>query len=105
MSSAPVPLEVLSTSTMTEQQAAKGRGNGSASNAPAAASKSNYKGFVAGVFSGIAKLSGESVRHVASLNFWINVRVVVSANSLDLLVGHPYVIRVPPLACRTLDQV
>lgn len=34
-------------------------GKGSGSNAPVAANKSNYKGFVAGVFSGIAKLSGE----------------------------------------------
>lgn len=64
MLSTPAPLEALHTSTMTEQQAAKGTGTGtgtgSASHAPAAASKSNYKGFVAGVFSGIAKLSGES---------------------------------------------
>ena len=60
MSSAPAPLEALPTSTLIEQQAAKGTETGSASHAPAAANKSNYKGFVAGVFSGIAKLSGES---------------------------------------------
>ena len=70
MSSAPAPLEVLPTSTMTEQQAAKGTGTGSSANhAPAAASKSNYKGFVAGVFSGIAKLSGESEIAPGSLSF------------------------------------
>jgi hypothetical protein len=45
---------------MTEKkQVVMERGKGSGSNAPVAASKSNYKGFVAGVFSGIAKLSGE----------------------------------------------
>ncbi|CEJ56561.1 Putative Alpha-1,6 mannosyltransferase subunit [Penicillium brasilianum] len=58
MSSAQAPLEVLPTSTMTEKQVVRGAGTEkSGSNAPAAASKSNYKGFVAGVFSGIAKLS------------------------------------------------
>lgn len=39
------------------------KGAGSGSNAPAAPPKptsKNYKGFVAGVFSGIAKLSGKS---------------------------------------------
>lgn len=30
--------------------------------APTAASKKDYKGFVAGVFSGIAKLSGKSMK-------------------------------------------
>jgi len=30
--------------------------------APSAASKKDYKGFVAGVFSGIAKLSGKSMK-------------------------------------------
>jgi hypothetical protein len=58
MSSVQAPLEVLPTSTMTEKQVVKETGKGSGSTAPVAASKSNYKGFVAGVFSGIAKLSG-----------------------------------------------
>ncbi|KAF3386894.1 Mitochondrial substrate carrier family protein L [Penicillium rolfsii] len=58
MSSAQAPLKVLPTSTMTEKkQVVQENGKGSGSVVPAAASKSNYKGFVAGVFSGIAKLS------------------------------------------------
>lgn len=60
-------MEVLSTSTMAEKQVVKETGKGSGGNAPAAASKSNYKGFVAGVFSGIAKLSGEFCRRVPFL--------------------------------------
>ena len=53
-------MEVLPTSTMAEKQVVTGAAQEkSGSNAPTAASKSNYKGFVAGVFSGIAKLSGE----------------------------------------------
>ena len=49
MSSTPAPLPV---SEMTSQQKAEN------ALAQSGTSKSNYKGFVAGVFSGIAKLSG-----------------------------------------------
>lgn len=52
MSSAPAPLPV-SASDMTGQQKAEH------ALAQSGTSKSNYKGFVAGVFSGIAKLSGK----------------------------------------------
>lgn len=82
MSSAQAPLEVLPTSTMTEKQVVKGAGTEkSGSNAPAAASKSNYKGFVAGVFSGIAKLSGEF--------FWVILasRVLIDSRGLGVLVS------------------
>jgi hypothetical protein len=83
MSSAQAPLEGLPASTMTEKQVAKGveksngSGSGSTATAPVAASKSNYKGFVAGVFSGIAKLSGEFLQ-----SFW-DQRLVL----LPVLIG------------------
>lgn len=51
MSSAPAPIPV-SASDMTGQQKAEN------TLAQSGTSTSNYKGFVAGVFSGIAKLSG-----------------------------------------------
>lgn len=51
MSSAPAPLAV-SASDMTGQQKAEH------ALAQSGTSGSNYKGFVAGIFSGIAKLSG-----------------------------------------------
>lgn len=92
-------MEVLSTSTMAEKQVVKETVKGSGSNAPAAASKSNYKGFVAGVFSGIAKLSGEFCRCVPFLKvLGSTVGVLVSVLIvLNILVGHPYVIRGPSL--------
>jgi solute carrier family 25 carnitine/acylcarnitine transporter 20/29 len=52
MTSAQAPLPVDMTK-QTEQQIAEN------ALAQSGTSKSNYKGFVAGVFSGIAKLSGE----------------------------------------------
>lgn len=52
MSISPTPVISQPQSLETET------GNGSAA-PPAATSKKNYKGFVAGVFSGIAKLSGK----------------------------------------------
>lgn len=61
MSSAQAPVSVTPGPVVAPQQSLeKGAGNGS--NAPAAPPKpvsKNYKGFVAGVFSGIAKLSGK----------------------------------------------
>jgi hypothetical protein len=85
MSSAQAPLEVLPTSTMTEKQVVKGAGTEkSGSNAPAAASKSNYKGFVAGVFSGIAKLSGEFLV-ILAFKVLIDSRVLVSLSVLVLM--------------------
>lgn len=60
MSSAPAPVSVSPTSDMAEQNGLK-KGAGREERAPVSApvAKQNYKGFVAGVFSGIAKLSGK----------------------------------------------
>lgn len=68
MSSTQPPLATATTSGMAGQPnsilaATGGDSNNSNGNtvAPKAQSKENYKGFVAGVFSGIAKLSGMSL--------------------------------------------
>lgn len=44
---------------MAERNGVKGVGSGERAPVSAPVAKQNYKGFVAGVFSGIAKLSGE----------------------------------------------
>ena len=63
--SAQAPVSISPTPVMSQPQSLE-KGNGSGSSAPAAppaaTSKKNYKGFVAGVFSGIAKLSGELIK-------------------------------------------
>ena len=50
------------------------------------AAHKNYKGFVAGVFSGISKLTGKSINRK-----WYNL-----TNTLS--VGHPYALSVPKLS-------
>lgn len=77
MTSAPAPLEMMPAPAMTQSEGIKtantsetshgdGGVSGGGNQAPmtpasTTSTKSNYKGFVAGVFSGIAKLSGELI--------------------------------------------
>lgn len=87
MSSTQAPVSISPTPVISQPQSlGKGSESGSAA-PPAATSKKNYKGFVAGVFSGIAKLSGK-LGYDASV-FTIG-NGLISANLLNL-VGHPYV--------------
>ncbi|KAE8411604.1 alpha-1,6 mannosyltransferase subunit [Aspergillus pseudocaelatus] len=61
MSTAPTPLETSPTPSIPEHQTSKKMGGSAAGGGnapPITSSKRDYKGFVAGVFSGIAKLSG-----------------------------------------------
>jgi hypothetical protein len=67
MSSAPVPVPVSHTPDPAEQNTLKKGGSGERGPVSAPVAKQNYKGFVAGVFSGIAKLSGESVPNLIGL--------------------------------------
>lgn len=65
MSSTRPPLATATTSGMASQPNSAATGNDNSNNngntaIRKAQSKGNYKGFVAGVFSGIAKLSGMS---------------------------------------------
>lgn len=64
MSSAQPPVTVSPAPLMTQPQSLE-KESGSGPNPPAAppaSASKNYKGFVAGVFSGIAKLSGEFIQ-------------------------------------------
>ncbi|KAL4894393.1 alpha-1,6 mannosyltransferase subunit [Aspergillus ambiguus] len=58
MSSASTPVTTSTTSELPVQQSTMGKAGSGGGNAPSTSSKHDYKGFVAGVFSGIAKLSG-----------------------------------------------
>jgi hypothetical protein len=93
MSSAQAPVSVSTPvpTDMADQKPVQiAAGGGSSASAPAA--KKDYHGFVAGVFSGIAKLSGMSLL----------VLCLVFERSLTLClrsVGHPYV---APFRCHTL---
>lgn len=66
--------------------------------APVATNKKDYKGFVAGVFSGITKLSGklilEPILRRSDLEpiTLSQLFFLLSANKLLPLVGHPYVL-------------
>ncbi|KAJ6131628.1 hypothetical protein N7523_001334 [Penicillium sp. IBT 18751x] len=57
MSSAPLPVPIPGSVDMAERNSVKGVGSGERAPVSAPVAKQNYKGFVAGVFSGIAKLS------------------------------------------------
>lgn len=63
---------------------------------PTSESKKNYKGFVAGVFSGIAKLSGMSPPHCVFISCVVFGVFFALGGWLILicggLVGHPYVL-------------
>ena len=60
-------------------------------------SKSNYKGFVAGVFSGVAKLSGMLISYVAA-----GPKLIAD---LGNIVGHPYVRSLPSSLALLTGQI
>lgn len=90
MSSAQAPLAVSAPDAMGQQKA-------ESTLAQSGTSKSNYKGFVAGVFSGIAKLSGKSCFHslclvsglklTLFLSSWTSVRMIVSLRRIESYVN------------------
>lgn len=86
MSPAQAPLAVSAPDVM-------GQKNAESALAQSGTSKSNYKGFVAGVFSGIAKLSGKLCFYVLCLGSglklilffysWTSVRIIVSLRRIE----------------------
>lgn len=85
MPSAQPPLATATTSGMagqpntpgTTSPVANGSGSGGDKDTAAAKPKGNYRGFVAGVFSGIAKLSGMSRLAGTGRHYWWELANVI----------------------------